>query len=223
MDTALSCICSLVVKFQHQKMLFLLFFVGILAPTITDAHSIQLHEEPKTDFRTIFETYDPDEETLEVGRTFGYSNISLVITYTTLVVAALMLAGFLWLAFSYSGNSSGGYGRRKRESPFESDDEDMAFKLYSLNESFRKYQMEDLECKMYVACEAGKQLHGENHEDFGSLTKRIHKIFKSLKFEEADNLPESLSKIFIAYQEGYLLNLSCNSIYSAICPFVEQP
>ena len=40
-------------------MLFLLFFVGILAPTITDAHSIQLHEEPKTDFRTIFETYDP--------------------------------------------------------------------------------------------------------------------------------------------------------------------
>ena len=52
-------ICSLVLKFQHQKMLFLLFFVGILAPTITDAHSIQLHEEPKTDFRTIFETYDP--------------------------------------------------------------------------------------------------------------------------------------------------------------------
>ena len=67
--------------------------------------------------------YYVDEETLEVGRTFGYSNISLVITYTTLVVAALMLAGFLWLAFSYSGNSSGGYGRRKRESPFESDDE----------------------------------------------------------------------------------------------------
>ena len=55
---------------------------------------------------------------------------------------------------------------------------DMAFKLYSLNESFRKYQMENLECQMYVACEAGKQLHGENHEDFGSLTKRIHKIFK---------------------------------------------
>ena len=54
----------------------------------------------------------------------------------------------------------------------------MAFKLYSLNESFRKYQMEELECQMYVACEAGKQLHGKNHEDFGSLTKRIHKIFK---------------------------------------------
>ena len=66
--------------------------------------------------------YNVDEETLEVGRTFGYSNISLVITYTTLVVAALMLAGFLWLAFSYSGNSSGGYGRRKRDA-FESDDE----------------------------------------------------------------------------------------------------
>ena len=56
--------------------------------------------------------------TLGESRTFGFSNISLVITYTTVVVAALMLAGFLWMAFAYSGQSSSGYGyynRAKRE------------------------------------------------------------------------------------------------------------
>merc|ERR1712156_470601 len=47
-----------------------------------------------------------------MGRAFGVSNISLVITYATVVIAALMLAGFLWMAFAYSGNS--GYHRRKR-------------------------------------------------------------------------------------------------------------
>ena len=46
-----------------------------------------------------------------MGRSFGISNISLVITYTTVVIAALMLAGFLWMAFAYSGQSSSGYGR----------------------------------------------------------------------------------------------------------------
>jgi hypothetical protein len=50
-----------------------------------------------------------------MGRSFGISNISLVITYTTVVIAALMLAGFLWMAFAYSGQSSSGYGRRKRD------------------------------------------------------------------------------------------------------------
>ena len=32
-----------------------------------------------------------------------------------MVIAALMLAGFLWMAFAYSGQSSSGYGRRKRD------------------------------------------------------------------------------------------------------------
>lgn len=67
------------------------------------------------------------------GRAFSISNISLVITYVTLVVAAVMLAGFMWLAFAFSGtkqhegsgygysNSDSGYRRRKRS--FEEDDE----------------------------------------------------------------------------------------------------
>ena len=48
----------------------------------------------------------------------------------------------------------------------------------------------------------------------------IFSTFRPIKLEEAENLPKGLSKIFLAYQEGYLLDLSCNNIYSAICPFV---
>ena len=57
-----------------------------------------------------FELRDFDPEWS--GRTFSVSNISLVITYVTLVVAAVMLAGFIWLAFAFSGakNNDEGYG-----------------------------------------------------------------------------------------------------------------
>ena len=55
------------------------------------------------------------ENGVQTGRAFGFSNISLVITYATMVIAALMLAGFLWMAFAYSGQSSNGYGRKKRD------------------------------------------------------------------------------------------------------------
>ena len=66
-------------------------------------------------------------------RTFSISNISLVITYVTLVVAAVMLAGFIWVAFAFSGTKQaggGGYGygydeytRKRRSSNDEDDDE----------------------------------------------------------------------------------------------------
>jgi len=60
------------------------------------------------------------------GRTFSVSNISLVITYVTIAVAAVMLAGFLWLSFAFSStdqyesqgygySSRYGYSRNKRE------------------------------------------------------------------------------------------------------------
>lgn len=45
------------------------------------------------------------------GRQIQLQNVSLVITYTGMVVAALMMAGFLYLALNFSGRRSGyGYG-----------------------------------------------------------------------------------------------------------------
>ena len=34
-----------------------------------------------------------------------------------------MLAGFLWMAFAYSGQGSGGYGRRRKRDTFASEEE----------------------------------------------------------------------------------------------------
>ena len=67
-----------------------------------------------------------------LGRTFGVSNISLVITYVTVIIAALMLAGFLWVAFAYSGSGK----RRKRRDAFYDDEgkkKDFQFSFYQKN------------------------------------------------------------------------------------------
>ena len=143
-----------------------------------------------TVFRNHFILDEPrDFEGLE-GRTFGVSNISLVITYVTVIIASLMLAGFLWVAFAYSGSGH----RRKRRDAFYDDEGktknihflfliiiqifilDMAAKLHWINESFRKYQIEDVGCQLYVACEAGKLQGLNKHPKFGRLTTMIHKL-----------------------------------------------
>ena len=53
---------------------------------------------------------------------------------------------------------------------------DMAAKLHWINESFRKYQIEDVGCQLYVACEAGKLQGLNKHPKFGRLTTMIHKL-----------------------------------------------
>ena len=65
-----------------------------------------------------------------LARTFGVSNISLVITYVTVIIAALMLAGFLWVAFAYSGSGR----RRKREAFYE----DEGKKKYNLHVAHKR-------------------------------------------------------------------------------------
>jgi len=129
------------------------------------------HALEETSIRSQLQYYGDDQRDFEgLARTFGVSNISLVITYVTVIIAALMLAGFLWVAFAYSGSGR----RRKREAFYE--DEDMAAKLHWINESFRKYQIEDVGCQLYVACEAGKLQGLNKHPKFGRLTTMIHKL-----------------------------------------------
>merc|ERR1711862_1074970 len=143
-------------------------------------------------------------------RTFSFSNISLVITYVTIVVAALMLAGFLWMAFAYSGRNSG-YDYRAKRDTF-THEEDMASKLYSLSQSFRKYQIEDIGCQMYVACEAAKFDRENSKNSFNGLIDDVQGILKPITLDEAKFLPKRLSKLFLAYQEGHLIDTSCNDI-----------
>ena len=55
---------------------------------------------------------------------------------------------------------------------------DMASKLYSLSQSFRKYQIEDIGCQMYVACEAAKFDRENSKNSFKGLIDDVQGILK---------------------------------------------
>ena len=51
----------------------------------------------------------------------------------------------------------------------------MASKLAQLENAFKKYQVEEAECEMYIACEAS-QVH--RHEENGPLAKIVYDILR---------------------------------------------
>eukprot|EP00093_Oithona_nana_P003409 03409.XXX_102270_103252_1 [CDS] Oithona nana genome sequencing. len=174
--------------------------------------------QPEENIRSQLQYYGDEQRDFEgLGRTFGVSNISLVITYVTVIIAALMLAGFLWVAFAYSGSGK----RRKRRDAFY-DDEDMVAKLHWINESFRKYQIEDVGCQLYVACEAGKLQGLNKHPKFGRLTTMIHKLISPIELGRVDQLQDDVKSLFLAYQEGAMLSTTCEALYSAICSRIQE-
>jgi len=195
-----------------------IFYTVLLSGSTVDA--LQLSE-----YSEVFSQYsdslgnDAGNE-IGMGRSFGISNISLVITYTTVVIAALMLAGFLWMAFAYSGQSSSGYGRRKRDA--FNVNEDMAAKLHWINESFRRYEIEDLGCQLYIACEAGKIKGEKKSPKIGRITTMIHSMISPIELSEVDQLPKEVKRLFLAYQEGSMLDETCSSLYGAICPLITK-
>jgi hypothetical protein len=195
-----------------------IFYTVLLSGSTVDA--LQLSE-----YSEVFSQYSDslgNDAGNEIGmdRAFGISNISLVITYTTVVIAALMLAGFLWMAFAYSGQSSSGYGRRKRDA--FNVNEDMAAKLHWINESFRRYEIEDLGCQLYIACEAGKIKGEKKSPKIGRITTMIHSMISPIELSEVDQLPKEVKRLFLAYQEGSMLDETCSSLYGAICPLITK-
>lgn len=53
----------------------------------------------------------------------------------------------------------------------------MASKLHLLDESLRKFEMDDLGCQMLLACESA-QLETMEHPIYGELTSKIHKFLR---------------------------------------------
>ena len=53
----------------------------------------------------------------------------------------------------------------------------MASKLHMLDESFRKFEMDDLGCQMLLSCEAA-QLETLDHPIYGNLTSKVHKLLR---------------------------------------------
>jgi len=190
------------------------------------------------------ELYDVSVDEDE-GRTFSVSNISLVITYVTFIVGLTMLAGFIWLAFSAGGGDShGGYGynrriftegisdwlfsgfnffehdgnykRQKRSTSFEFRDQAMASKLHMLDESFRKFEMDDLGCQMLLACESA-QLETMEHGIYGDLTQKIHKFLSSAKSSRQSKSGTRVEKLLQAHREGRKVGSSCKKLYGGLC------
>ena len=52
---------------------------------------------------------------------------------------------------------------------------DVASKMAQLEQAFKKYQVEEAECEMYIACEAS-QVH--RIEENGPLAKIVHDILR---------------------------------------------
>ena len=53
----------------------------------------------------------------------------------------------------------------------------MASKLHMLDESLRKFEMDDLGCQMLLSCEAA-QLETMDHPVYGNLTSKMHKLLR---------------------------------------------
>lgn len=178
-----------------------------------------------------------DEKTYDMssGRTFGVSNISLTITYVSLVVAMIMLAGFMWITFSFgaAGKGSNSYerrgfdnqewmygGGRYRRSTKEMEDQDLAEKLVVLNDSFKKFDMENLGCQMLVSCEAA-QLETAEHPIYGKLTPKIHKLLSKTK-ARSDVDGNRIGKLRQAHREGRRDGASCKKLYGDLCPELDK-
>ena len=56
----------------------------------------------------------------------------------------------------------------------------MASKLHMLDESFRKFEMDDIGCQMLLSCEAA-QLETMEHPIYGNLTPKIHKLLRYVR------------------------------------------
>eukprot|EP00095_Tigriopus_kingsejongensis_P008677 maker-scaffold72_size415059-snap-gene-3.19 protein:Tk08677 transcript:maker-scaffold72_size415059-snap-gene-3.19-mRNA-1 annotation:"hypothetical protein DAPPUDRAFT_307693" len=147
------------------------------------------------------------------GRIFssvgGLSLFNNTSTNVGSLLAALLLAILFFVtlapAFGNLGGGGNGQGQSYGQSSFyaRSDrrvyEEDLASQMFQLAEAFKKYEVKDVDCQTYVACEASQT---QRHEENGILAKVVYGIMKKLnKFglkqvERKDKYVASLLKMF---------------------------
>jgi len=172
---------------------------------------------------TIAHAQDENQEYpeyLEEGRTFAIQNVSLVITYTTMAVAVVMMASFLWIALNFGTSRSGysGYGsddyysRRKRSSglfddpdvltnllgswhKYSNDEEDDLVNLVE-SEAKAKNSMFTVECAYQDVCTAGLAKNSENLRTLSLVLSLLQRAPHHLA-----SLP-TMANIMRAYSHG---------------------
>jgi len=143
----------------------------------------------------------PEDVNEESGKLFVASNDMgsfLAINSTVLVVAVVVLLALAVVAvLAFGGLPSSGYGysrygneyphahheqayygdeteyqTRYRRSAFN----DIASKMAQLEQAFKKYQVEEAECEMYIACEASQV---QRIEENGPLARIVYDILST--------------------------------------------
>lgn len=133
-------------------------------------------------------------------------------------ILALLLIGILFLVTNggtgglfgggaYNRNSYGqydydyGYGQDqfyKRSNAYF--DNDVASKMAQLENAFKKYQVEEAECEMYIACEAS-QVH--RHEENGPLAKIVYDILSQFnRAKDSDKWDDRVNGLVQAFEYG---------------------
>merc|ERR1711981_930330 len=162
----------------------------------------------------------PESVTEELGRFWTTNNMGsfLTLNATTLVTGVLVVLVIAVLAVALFGAAGGlplryGYQRYGNEVPHEHayfDDEagyqtrykrfapnDIASKMAQLEQAFKKYQVEEAECELYIACEASQV---QRIEENGPLARIVYDILstfnRSKDGHKWDDRMEGLVKAF---------------------------
>lgn len=148
-----------------------------------------------------FDLDDRSEDEEGTGRIWGATTTALSFNSTSLeLLAAAALTGLLISIlyaitigvnkFDTSGSGSGygysqqsygqqGYGQSSFHARSDKKlvEQELAGQMLALAEAYKKYEVEDLNCQIYVACEASQT---NKHEENGILAKTVYGIMKAM-------------------------------------------
>jgi len=135
------------------------------------------------------------------------------------VLLGLALLALLALAPLFGGSSAdSGYGYQHYQQRFGQEnpnsdfhqhqrqrrgfawDSDVAGKMAQLENAFKKYQVEEAECEMYIACEASQV---NRHEANGPLAKQVYDILSEFnRAKDGHKWDDRISGLVQAFEYG---------------------
>jgi len=156
------------------------------------------------------------------GETYGEARLLDSVFNNTSIdfnsILALLLIGILFLVTQggtgglFGGGSASGYGNRNsydydnyyyNEQQFykrSGYDNDVAGKMAQLENAFKKYQVEEAECEMYIACEASQV---NRHEANGPLAKQVYDILSEFnRAKDGHKWDDRISGLVQAFEYG---------------------
>jgi len=172
--------------------------------SLTSASSVLENEEAQkaqAQARTVFTS----------GGTYYLALNTTYLIYYGILIGLGLLAAFALASVGTGGSSTSSYGHSSgqysRADHLDSDEflvqrqkryiEDIASKMAQLEQAFKKYQVEEAECEMYIACEASQV---QRIEENGPLARIVHDILstfnRSKDGHKWDDRMEGLVKAF---------------------------